>query len=175
VKLALGDVHIESAGPDVKLDAATQKAVLDSTTKYVDAAIVAPLRDGKIGGAYAGLFDGNVQKPATSTDREVMTDLSVGKATDGYKATASPVRIEGVADQAGKLLYVATIFQVSVATTTGAGPVDITRAAELTFSPGFGTWKVTSYRALTTRKAAAGTTTTTATRDGGTPTTKAKS
>ena len=174
VKIALGDVHIESAGPDVKLDAPTQKAVLDSTTKYVDSAIVAPLRDGKLGKAYASLFDPNVQKAATTTDRETLTDLSVGKATKGYKTTVTPIRIEGIADQAGKLLYVASVFQVNATTTTAAGPVTISRVSELTFSPGFGQWKVTAYRTLTTRKAATKTTTTTAASSGGPSTTKKK-
>jgi hypothetical protein len=174
VKIAVGDVHIESAGPDVKLDAATQAAVLDATAEYVDAAIVGPLRDGKLGAGYPALFDGNVQAPATTNDREALTDLSVGKATDGYEATVTPVRIDGVADQVGKLLFVASTFQVNVQTTTGDGPVTISRAAELTFSPASGAWKVTGYRTLTARTPGTGPTTST-TAEAGAPTTKAAS
>jgi hypothetical protein len=171
VKVTVGEVHIESAGPDVKLDAATQTAVLDATTKYVDAAIVGPLRDGKLGAGYPALFDGNVQAPATTSDREALTDLSVGKATDGYEATVTPVRIDGVADQVGKLLFVASTLQVKVETTTAGGPLTISRSAEFTFSPASGSWKVTGYRTLTARTPATGPTTTT-TAEAGAPATK---
>jgi hypothetical protein len=167
-------VHIESAGPPVKIDAKTEQALVGLTKKYIDSAIVGPLRAGKIGAAYPGLFDGNVRTAARTTDREALTDITVGRAPKGYTMKVTPVRIEGIADQAGKVLYLATIFQVNTATTTAGGPVNINRSVELTFAPEFGPWKITAYRALTTRKAAAGTTTTSAS-SGSTPTTKKKS
>jgi hypothetical protein len=173
-KVTVGEVHVQSAGPDVKLDPATGHALLDSTKKYVDAAVVAPLRDGKLGAAYAELFDGNVKAPANAADREALTDVSVGKATDGYKVTVAPVRIDAVADQSGKLLFAAATIQATSDTTTAAGPLKIARATELTFSPAFGSWKVTAYRAVASRQAAAGTTTTTAEAGGATTTTKEK-
>lgn len=173
VAITLGGAHVESAGPDVKLDARTQQAILAATKNYVAGAILGPLRSGRIGAAYVGLFDGNVQRQARTTDREALTDITVGKASKGFTTKVTPVRIEGVADQAGKVLYLASIFQVHTTTTTPSGPVSINRAVELTFMPEPRKWKVTAYRALTTRKSAAGTTTTTA-RSGSTPTTKKK-
>jgi hypothetical protein len=161
-KLRVGSVHVESAGPDAKVDAATQRAVMTASQQYVNTAVFAPLRTGAVNPVYLTLFDLHVRGPATTTDRAALTDAEVGKATKGYRALLSPVRIDAIADQGGHLLYVATSFRLLVDTTTATGPVQIVRSTELTFAPAGKTWKVTAYRVVATRRAPRRTTTTTA-------------
>lgn len=160
--LRVGTVHVHSAGPDVKVDAATQRAVMRATQRYVNAAVFAPLRRGAVDPAYRTFFDAHVERPATTTDKAALTDAEVGKATKGYRATLTPVRIDALADQGGRLLYVATSFRLVADSTTAAGPVRIIRSTELTFAHEGKTWKVTAYRVIATRQAPRRTTTTTA-------------
>jgi hypothetical protein len=161
-KLRVGTVHVESAGPDAKVDSATQRAVMTAAQQYVNSAVLGPLRTGALSPVYGTLFDAHVKAPATTTDEAALTDAQVGKATKGYRATFTPVRIDAVADQGGHVFYVAATVRTIVDSTTATGPVRISRTAELTFAPAGKTWKVTAYRVVVTRQARAGTTTTTA-------------
>jgi hypothetical protein len=161
-RFTVGAVHVESAGPDVKLDAKTQQGVVAIAQRYVDAAVVGPLRTGAVAKNYAGLFDLHVEKPATTSDREALTDASVGKATKGYSVRLSPVRIDALADQTGNVIYMSASFQTSARTTVPTGPMNISRSTELTLAREGPGWKVTAYRVVATRRAQTGTTTTSA-------------
>ncbi len=167
VALTKGDVHVESAGPDTTIDDATQQAILGAAQRYVDAAVLSPLQQGRVGDGFDALFDAGVKNAATGPDRATLTDDGIGKATKPLDATASPVRIDGLADQGGKLLYLGTTFLLTVDTVTTDGPLRLFRNVELTFAPAFGKWFVTAYRVTVVRTAPNATTSSTA-RGGGT-------
>lgn len=161
-KLKVGTVSVQTAGPNVQLNAATQRAVLQAAQQYYDAAVTGPLRTGAVAPAYAALFDPRVRTAATTTDKAALTNVAIGKAKDGYRLTLGPVRVDALADQNGKLLFVATSMASTASTTTARGPVTLRRSTELTFAPVFGKWLVTAYRSVAIQNSAAGTTTTTA-------------
>ena len=159
--LAVGSTHIESVGPDVKLDAATQAALLAAAQKYADTAVYAPLQTGQIGAGYDALFETSLRADATGADASTLTDSGIGKV-DHYKETATPVAITGLADDTGKLLYLATSFHLDVEAGTKAGDVSSVRDVELTFAPQGSDWAVTAYRVKAKRVLPGSTTTTTA-------------
>ena len=164
--LKIGSVDVESAGPpNVQIDTATGKAVLGVAQGYINDAVFAPLKTGKVGAGYGALFDTGVKAAATGADEAVLTDLDVGRVTS-LSTRATPVRLSALAGPLGQLMYIATDFQLTLKATTAAGPSTMTHIVELTFAqpaPTTKTWLVTAYRVTTVRKSAAATTTTTAT------------
>jgi hypothetical protein len=160
--LKVGKVVVESAGPpNVQIDTTTGKAVLGGAQKYIDDAVFAPLKEGRLGGGYGSLFDSGVKSTAVGADARVLTDLDVGKVTR-LSTKATPVELSALAGTLGELLYVATNFDVTLTGLGPTGPLTISRRIELTFARSAKTWLVTAYRVRTVRHLPSGTTTTTA-------------
>jgi hypothetical protein len=164
--LKIGNVDVESAGPNTSVDKNTQKAVLALAQQYVDSAMISPLSTGALGSGYANLFDDSVRLPATTADANTLTDAGIGK-TKGFDEKTTPVALSALADQLGSLLYLATNFNVNINATTPDGPATIARTVELTFAPSGNGWKVTGYRVHAVRKLPSGTTSTTVNAGGG--------
>jgi hypothetical protein len=160
--LKVGKVVVESAGPpNVQIDTTTGKAVLAGAQKYIDDAVFAPLKEGRLGVGYGSLFDSGVKSTAVGADAPVLTDLDVGKVTR-LSTKATPVELSALAGNLGELLYVATNFNVTLTGLGHTGPLTISRSIELTFARTVNTWLVTAYRVRTVRHLTSGTTTTTA-------------
>jgi hypothetical protein len=167
VKLVLGSVAVQTAGPDVKVPKETQKKLLSLAQTYVEAAVHEPVSAGKLGARYATIFETGVRGGATGADEKALTDTDVGKAAK-YSESATPVKVSGLADNNGTLLYLATNFSMKVTATTAKGQYAISRDVEFTYAPSGKSWLVTAYRVKTVRKLpkAATTTTVTAARGG---------
>jgi hypothetical protein len=166
VTLTAGEAAVSSAGPEVTLDDNAKQDMVGAAQRYVDAAIVGPLVDGKVGDAYASMFDGTVAANAAGADRAALTDEGVPPITGTPTVTASPVRIDGLANGGGEVTLLATSFTLGITGATDQGALTIQRTTELTFAPVNGAWIVTAYRvsvgrdlggALTTTTAVAGT------------------
>lgn len=161
--LKVGKVEVESAGPpNVQIDPPTGRAVMTLAQKYIDNAVFAPLEKGTLGPEYAKLFDSGVKPVAIGADRNALTDLSVGKATN-LTTKATPVLLSALAGSLGELTYVATNFELRVKGTISKQKLGITRYIEFTFAKTGKNWLVTAYRVRVIRATASGTTTTTAT------------
>jgi hypothetical protein len=158
LKLVVGQVDVQSAGPPAKVRSALRRALLQSTQAYVNDAIIAPLDRGKVVNGYETIFDPFVKGAASVRDRAALTEEHTGKAHGQLKATASPVRLDGLGDQNGQLSLVAATFTMNVKATTPAGAVTIRRHTELTFANEFGKWVVTAYRVTVRRSIGARTT-----------------
>jgi hypothetical protein len=160
--LKVGSVDVQSAGPVNPIAPVTGKAVLGIAQSYIDTAVFAPLKTGKLGAGYAALFDTGVRAAATGSDAAALTDLDVGKV-ENLKTTATPVHMSTLEGRLGETMYLATDFDLDMKAKGDAGPVRIHRHIELTFAPNAKKWLVTAYRVQAVRKSTAGTTTTTAT------------
>jgi hypothetical protein len=162
VGLTRGEVAVASAGGDVALDEATQQAVVDAAQAYVDAATIAPLMTGTVGDGYDALFDAAVSTNATGPDRAALTDDGIAVATKSPEVTATPVRIDALADKDGKILLLGATFDVDVRAESAGGPMSVHRTNELTYAPVDGTWKITAYHVDVQRDTPEGATSTTA-------------
>jgi len=160
--LKVGTVDIESAGPSNPIDPATGKAVLGVAQSYIDNAIFAPLKTGKLGADYAALFDSRLQPTATGADVNALTEVQVGELTK-LTTTATPVLLSTLEGNLGETMYFGTDFDLNIKGETGAGPVAIHRHVELTLARTGKAWLVTAYRVSAQHKSTAGTTTTTVT------------
>jgi hypothetical protein len=169
VKLVLGSVTVQSAGPDVKVPKETQKKLLSIAQTYVEAAVHEPVSAGQLGTRYATIFETGVRAGATGADEKALTDTDVGKAKK-YSESATPVKVSGLADNNGTLVYLATNFSMKLKATTAKGQFAISRDVEFTYAPSGKSWLVTAYRVKTVRALPkAQTTTTVAVAGGGKP------
>jgi hypothetical protein len=167
VTLVAGDTDVETYGAPVKIPAATQKAILAASQRFVDTAITAPLASGALGSGYDTLFDGGVRAAATGADAQTLTDLGMGKV-DHFDESSNKVAFSALADGNGSFLYLASRFRLDINAKTGEGPAHLVHDVELTFAPAGSSWSVTAYRVWTWRNLPGGTTSTTA-KAGGTP------
>jgi hypothetical protein len=160
--LKVATVNIQTAGPSTPIDTPTGRAVLGVAQRYIDDAVFAPLKTGKVAAAFPTLFDTGLKSAATGPDRAALTDLAVGKIS-GLSTVATPVHLSALEGTLGDLMYVATIFDLTVRGSDARGRVNIKRHVELTFAKTGSKWHITAYRVQAVRRSAAGTTTTTAT------------
>jgi hypothetical protein len=165
--LKVATVNIQTAGPSTPIDTPTGRAVLGVAQGYINDAVFAPLKTGKVAAAYPTLFDTGLKAAATGSDEAALTDLAVGTVT-GLSTVATPVHLSALEGTLGELMYVATIFDLTIKGTGANGRLTIQRHVELTFAKTASKWHITAYRVQAVRKSAAGTTTTTAT-GGATP------
>lgn len=162
VTLTRGEIAVASAGGDVVLDEPTQQAVIEAAQQYVDIATVAPLMTGKVGDGYDALFDAAVSPNATGPDRAALTDDGIPRVKSDTAVTATPVRVDALADKDGKVLLLGATFDVDVRGVTTDGPMTVHRTNELTYAPAEGGgWKITAYRVSVQRDTPTGTTATT--------------
>jgi hypothetical protein len=160
--LHVGTVDVESAGPSNPIDPATGKAVLGAAQSYIDNAIFAPIKTGKLGAGYAAVFDAALKPTATGADANALTEVRVGKLTK-LSTTATPVLLSTLEGKLGEVMYFGTDFDLNIKGNSAAGPVKIHRHVELTFARNGKAWLVTAYRVNAQRKSTTRTTTTTAT------------
>lgn len=165
--LKVATVNIQTAGPSTPIDTPTGRAVLGVAQSYIDDAVFAPLKTGEVAASYPTLFDTGLKAAATGSDKAALTDSAVGKVS-GLSTVATPVHLSALEGNLGELLYVATIFDLTIKGTGANGPLGIKRHVELTFAKTASKWHITAYRVQAVRKSAAGTTTTTA-KGGATP------
>jgi hypothetical protein len=149
VALTAGGVNVFSAGPEVALDDATQRAILALSQEYVDTAILAPLVTGEVGSGYDALFDAAVQPNAVGPDRASLTEEGSALLTESPTVNATPLTIAVLADQNGGMKLIGATFDVDVLGALEDGPLRIHRSTELTFAPSGpnGAWVITAYRA----------------------------
>jgi hypothetical protein len=161
--LKVGKVDVESVGPNAQIDPPTGRAVMTIAQKYIDNAVFAPLQKGTLGAEYAKLFDPGVKPVAIGADRNALTDLSVGKATN-LSTAATPVLLSALAGSLGEMTYVATNFDLRVKGLLGKDRLGITRHIEFTFAKTGKNWLVTAYRVQVIRRTVSATTTKTTTK-----------
>ncbi len=144
VSVTPGAVTVSSAGPQVGLDDAVRDQMIETVKQYVQVATIDPIRSGHVA-KVAPLFTAAAAARAEGVDRAVLVDEGLPRATSDITATAVPVPITVLADQSGALLLASAGLDLTVATKTADGPVEIHRVGSLTFAPDAGTWKVAGF------------------------------
>jgi hypothetical protein len=139
-----GAVTVSSAGPQIGVDDATRDQMIDVVKQYVQLATVDPLRSGHVA-KVAPLFTAAAAARAEGADRAVLVDEDLPRATSDISATAVPVPITVLVDQSGALVLASAGLDLTVATKTADGPVEIHRVGSLTFAPDAGSWKVAGF------------------------------
>jgi hypothetical protein len=145
LRLAIGTVTMENAGPPATIRPSVRRALLSASQRYVDDAILAPLKTGNVNDAYETIFDQGVRTNAAGVDRTILTEATTGVARGAVSAKASAVHLDGLGDQNGKPVLIAATFYLTIKVPLAKGPLSILRVTELTFASAFGKWYVTAY------------------------------
>jgi hypothetical protein len=145
VDLAAGPVTVASAGAQVALPDTVRDQVLGALKRYVQTATITPLQTGKPAGDLAPVFTADAVARAQGSDRGVLVDEGLPKATGDVVAKAPPVALTGLADGSGTIVLVDATLALTVDTETGRGPVKIQRNGDLVFAPDAGSWKVLGF------------------------------
>jgi hypothetical protein len=148
IPLHLGTVSVETlSGATQRVPASVQRAVMRATQRYVDAATLSPLQDGKPAPHLQQQFLLTVSPRTTlhGADRGVLTDDAMGRATAALDTTAKPVRLAALGDGNGKWLMMGATIDYTVKTRTKAGPVLVRRYGDLYFTPDHSGWIIAAY------------------------------
>ena len=158
VKIAPGDttVYATGGGPDA-LPGEVTTGVMAAIDAYLADAAARPLQKGRPGdeARLATVLSPAVMARLAGTDRAVLVDEGLPKATGTVKVMAKPVVLTGLADGSGKVVVVTAGLAATTRTRTAKGPVTITRTGDLVLQPDNGAWKIVGY-ALTVDRAGKG-------------------
>src|SRR5215211_3262025 len=96
--------------------------VMRALTGYMTAATVKPLQKGSVdNGALASMFDNSVNARATTSDRGVLVDDGMPKATGRITLTAAPVKLSALVDDRGRVIGVTAALDATTNAKTSKG------------------------------------------------------
>ena len=135
-------------------------AVSTTLDRYLQAAVLGPLRSGLPAGDLGPVFTGPARARVDGPDRPALVDENV-LATGDLKAETATVGLAGLADADGAMTVVTAAFDLRLRTDDD-DPLTITRAGHLVLVRDGDGWKIDGYDVRTTREGGEGATTTTA-------------
>jgi hypothetical protein len=145
---------------------ATWAGVLDTLNRYLEAAILTPLRTGGPAGDLAPLFN----RPALErvipggADRFAFFDVNLPPVSD-LRSERSVAGLTALAGRDGTVSVVTAGLELRLIGHIAGAPVTIVRTGELVLMPAGGTWRIDAYDIQVVRTIAEDTTTTTAERE----------
>lgn len=135
-------------------------AVAATLDRYLQDAVLAPLRSGQPAGDLEPVFTGPARARVDGPDRAALVDEGLPPA-GSVRAEAATVDLAALAGADNAVTVVTAAVDLRLQT-SGGEPVTIARTGHLVLVPEGGAWKVDGYDVRTTRDHAGAATTTTA-------------
>lgn len=155
------DLHTAGRVGPAAFDAAWS-GVLDTLNRYLDAAILTPLRTGGPAGDLAPFFTPlAVHRVLSGPDRFAFIDEGLPPASDLRKETAVAT-LTALAGADGVMSVVAAGLDLRLSGRVNGAPLAVVRTGELVLLPEGGTWRIDAYDVKVTRTLSQASTTTTA-------------
>ena len=163
-----GDAYdLHTAGPvtPATFDA-TWAGVLDTLNRYLEAAVVTPLRTGGPAGDLAPLFSRPAfeQVGPGGADRFAIIDENLPPVSD-LRSERAVAGLTALAGRDGTVSVVTAGLDLRLIGHIAGAPVTVVRTGELVLMPQGGTWRIDAYDVKVVRTLAEDTTTTTAERE----------
>jgi hypothetical protein len=156
------DVHTAGTVSQATFDA-TWAGVLATLNRYLDAAVLTPLRTGGPAGDLSPLFTPlAVDRVTTGPDRAAFIDEGVPPVTD-LQAGAAVATLTALAGADGSVSVVDASLDLRLTAEANGSPVSVTRTGDMVLMPDGGSWRIDAYD-ITARRTFAGTATTTTAR-----------
>lgn len=158
------DLHTASRVSTATFNA-TWAGVLDTLNRYLEAAILTPLRTGGPAGDLTPLFNppALAQVVPGGADRFAFIDENLPPLSD-LRSERAVAGLTALAGQDGTVSVVAAGLELRLIGHVAGAPVTIVRTGELVLMPEGGTWRIDAYDIQVVRTVAEATTTTTAER-----------
>lgn len=156
------DLHAGTEVPPSRSYDAAWAGVLDTLNRYLEAAVLRPLRTGGPAGDLTPLFSppAAARVMAVGPDRFAFIDENLPPLTDVRKERAV-AGLTGLAGTDGVMSVVTAGLDLRLIGHINGAPVKVVRTGELVFVPERGSWRIDAYEITVTRTLAEGTTTTT--------------
>lgn len=158
------DLHTASAVPTAAFNA-TWAGVLDTLNRYLEVAILTPLRTGGPAGDLTPLFN----QPALARvvpggpDRFAFIDENLPPVSD-LRSERAVAGLTALAGKDGTVSVVTAGLELRLIGHVAGAPVTVVRTGELVLMPEGGTWRIDAYDIKVVRTVAEAATTTTAAR-----------
>lgn len=145
---------------------ATWAGVLDTLNRYLEAAVLTPLRTGGPAGDLAPLFNRPAYERVApgGADRFAFIDENLPPVSD-LRSERSVAGLTALAGRDGAVSVVTAGLELRLIGHIAGAPVTVVRTGELVLMPGGGTWRIDAYDIRVVRTIAEDTTTTTAERE----------
>jgi hypothetical protein len=143
-------LRVVQAGPvspydDATLDPATQQAIVDVATAYVQRASADPLYGGAAPTGLDALFEPAALAQALGPDAAALVDRGAAPATGGVAVEAADCSVTVLIGLMGVAEVATADLHVVLAATTEAGVVRVERNGALTLVPTDGAWRIAGY------------------------------
>ena len=141
---------VEGPGNPASMES-VKAALLTTFTRYLEAAVLTPLRTGGPAGEIAPLFTARAAEHLAATgERNAFVDEGLPPATR-IVPRASTLRLTGLADQNGDVVLVTVRMDLTLLAQAPDVTVTIERGADLLFVSDGGAWKIDAYRVRVAR------------------------
>jgi hypothetical protein len=164
-------IAFRGAGFDVQTAGTLSQATFDAAwagvlatlNRYLEAAVLTPLRTGGPAGDLSPLFTPlAVDRVTTGPDRAAFIDEGVPPVTD-LRADAAVATLTALAGADGSVSVVDASLDLRLTAAVNGGPVSVTRTGDMVLMPDGGGWRIDAYD-ITARRTFAGAATTTTAR-----------
>ena len=159
--------NLHSAGPPTNASYdATWFAVLETLNRYLEAAVVTPLRTGGPAGDLTPLFNGPALERVVpgGVDRFAFIDENLPPVSD-LRSERSVAGLNALAGRDGTISVVTAGLDLHLIGHVAGTPVTVVRTGELVLMPEGKTWRIDAYDIRVVRTLAQDTTVTTAERE----------
>jgi hypothetical protein len=138
----------------------TWAAVLETLNRYLELAVLTPLRSGGPAGDLAPLFTPlSVDRVLTGPDRKAFIDENLPPASD-LRPEAVVAGLRGLAGTDGVMSVVTAGLDLRILGHVDGAPLRVVRTGEVVLMPEGGTWRIDAWDITVTRTLAEMTTTT---------------
>jgi hypothetical protein len=145
VALRFVSANVASAGPAVAFPADLRNKVSQSVNRYVEAAVVSPLRAGAVGAGLAGLFTPDAAAKLNGPERATLTDEGVPKLSGSITPTTAAFALTGLAEKSGDIVLVSANLKLDLHAAVPGGDLHMVRQGTLLFSNVAGAWRVAGF------------------------------
>jgi len=154
------DVHTAGKVSQATFDA-TWAGVLSTLNRYLEAAVLTPLRSGGPAGDLGPLFTSLADDRATGADRAAFVDEGLPAASD-VQSEAAVATLTALGGADGTVSVVSASLNLRLKAQAAGAPLTVSRTGELVLLPDGGTWRIDAYDIRVSRTVADTATTTTA-------------
>ena len=146
------------AGEEVPATGATSlpgpvlNGVLATLNRYLDGAVVSPLRSGRAAADLPAIFTASAAQRLAGPDRATLVEDVVPGVSRSGRVDDASARLTGLLDSGGSILVVAAKVDVVLRTGASGAETRVARSGELVLVPDGGAWRIDGYDLRVTRE-----------------------